>query len=131
MFVVLFYLLLLVLLPGAAEDSLSEVTSKQLATGTELLDEKKFPIVYFFTMNKNACHKGLPNYITDSINQAIETQSECCEVQEQCYLALHSSDIYYTSFPLFSSSNSFIDLSVVCLGVFDIEFQYVYESCWY
>ena len=109
MFVVLFYLLLLVLLPGAAEDSPSEVTSKHLMTGKDLLDEKKFPIVYFFTMNKNACHKGLPNYITDSINQAIETQSECCEVQKQCYLApLYSSDICYTSFPLFSTSNSLL-----------------------
>ena len=64
----------LILMFGATEDSLSEISPNQLTTAMELLDEMRFPIVYFFTMNENACHRGLPNYMTDSINQAIETQ---------------------------------------------------------
>ena len=74
---------------GATEDSLSEISPNQLTTAMELLDEMRFPIVYFFTMNENACHRGLPNYMTDSINQAIETQSECCEVQKISLTFLH------------------------------------------
>ena len=83
----------LILMFGATEDSLSEISPNQLTTAMELLDEKRFPIVYFFTMNENACHRGLPNYMTDSINQAIETQSECCEVQKD-FANLSSSFCY-------------------------------------
>ena len=78
----LLLLFLLAVLFGAAQDQDLDGVSKSspLMTAMELLESNKFPIVYFYTMNENACHKGLPNYLTDSINQAIHTQTECCQV---------------------------------------------------
>ena len=61
---------------GGESQSLASLRSVQ-----SLLEEKKFPIVYFYTLDTNACKRGLPNYLLDSINQAIETQIDCCEVK--------------------------------------------------
>ena len=37
----------------------------------------RLPIVYFYTVNENACTRGLPNYLIDTLQQAIDTQPDC------------------------------------------------------
>ena len=98
----LLLLFLLAVLFGAAQDQdLDGVSnSRPLMTAMELLESNKFPIVYFYTMNENACHKGLPNYLTDSINQAIHTQTECCQV---LYTSLVISTLTSTSTSTYTS----------------------------
>ena len=39
--------------------------------------EKKFPIVYFYTVGPYSCKHGLPHYITISIEQAVISQPDC------------------------------------------------------
>ena len=42
-----------------------------------LVNSHRIPSVYYYTVNENACTRGLPNYLQDTLIQAIETQPDC------------------------------------------------------
>ena len=66
---------------------------------SNIIAEKRFPIVYVFTVTAQSCKRGLPEYIIVSLRQAVLSQPDCDVVMASNYASCPTIESTVDSIP--------------------------------